>query len=252
MPEERASSRNKASKVTQIAEAIRADIASGKLQPGDALPPESILTTQFDVSQHTMRAALRVLQSDGLLRVQLGAGGGPRVQELDIDVLAERAGFYLQLQGADLADLLQVLLLLQPGAAELAARRRTDENLANLRACVAAAEAASTMSEFSEVAADFVVLLLEASNSPSIKLFGLLIRSVIHTELHRYLDDQVADADGIQFNARRFGEVVDLIELGEGEAAAALWRAHMLVTMGPDLKEQRTDSTPAVAPVSSC
>jgi DNA-binding GntR family transcriptional regulator len=91
------------------------------------------------------------------------------------------------------------------------------------------------MSDFGEVAADFVVLLLEASGNKSIKLFALVIRSLIHQELHRHLDYLEAD-ESIQWNARRFGELVDLIEAGEAEAAAALWRAHLLTTITADLK----------------
>ncbi len=222
-------------KAQWIAEAIRAEIASGKLKPGDVLPPESILMGEYDVSPPTMRAALRILQSDGLVRIQRGARGGARIQELDVDVLARQAGLYLQLAGADLADLLEALVVMQPDAVGLAAGRRTKQQLRELRRCVARAEVAETMSDFSEVAADFVVLLLQAAGNQSIKLFALVIRSLIHQELHRRLD-YLEPNEGIHWNARRFGELVDLIEAGEAEAATALWRAHLLTTITPDLK----------------
>jgi DNA-binding FadR family transcriptional regulator len=216
-------------KAVWIAESIRSKIATGKLKPGDALPPEPVLMASYDVSPPTMRAALRILESEGLVRIHRGAKGGPRVQELDVDVLAKRAGFYLQVEGAGLPDLLEALLLLQPGAV----------GLAELRRCVSRAEACTTMQEFAEVAADFVVLLLEASGNKSVKLFALVINSLIHQELHRWLDGG-GSADQIGFNARRFREVVDLIESGDGDAAAALWHAHMLSTITPDLKPPRT------------
>lgn len=222
-------------KAPWIAEAIRSQIGSGRLKPGDALPPEAALMAKYDVSQPTMRSALRILESEGLVRVHRGAKGGPRVQELDVDVLAQRAGLYLQVQGAGLADLLEALVLMQPGAVGLAAERRTAKQLTQLRRCVARAEACTTMGDFGEVAADFVVLLLEASGNKSIKLFALVIRSLIHQELHRRLDPLEPD-DSIQWNAARFGELVDLIELQESEAAAAVWRAHMLATITPELK----------------
>jgi DNA-binding FadR family transcriptional regulator len=225
-------------KAAWIAEAIRSQIAGGHLKPGDALPPEPVLMTRFDVSPPTMRAALRILESEGLVRIHRGAKGGPRVQELDVDVLAKRAGLYLQVEGAGLPDLLEALLLLQPGAVDLAADRRTVEQLALLRECTTRAEGCTTMDEFAEVAADFVVLLLEASGNRSIKLFALVIDSLMHQELHRFLDGAGAE-DQIQFHARRFGEVVDLIETGEGAAAAALWHAHMLTTIRPELKPAR-------------
>jgi DNA-binding FadR family transcriptional regulator len=217
------------SKARQVADEIRARIASGKLKPGDALPPESALMSSHSVSQPTMRAALRILESEGLVRIKRGAGGGPRVQELNVDVLAKQAGLYLQVEGADLADLLESLILLQPGAVGLAAKRRTKRQLADLRRCVRKAKACQTMSEFSDAAADFVVLLLETSGNKSLKLYALMTGSLIRQGIHRQLDDQPIN-ESASWNAQRFSEVVDLIEAGESEAAAALWHAQMLMT----------------------
>ena len=85
------------------------------------------------------------------------------------------------------------------------------------------------MSEFSDASADFVLLLLQASGNAAIKLFGAVIAHLVRSELHRELDDKrVTDAN--RWNGERFREVVGLIELGESEAAAALWRSHMLST----------------------
>jgi DNA-binding FadR family transcriptional regulator len=231
-------------KAQWIAERIRTQIVSGKLKAGDALAPEGTLTAAYDVSPPTMRIALRILESEGLVQIKRGAGGGARIRDLDVDVLAKRAALYLQIEGADLSDLLEALVLMQPGAVGLAAGRRTREQLRQLRRCVVRAETAETMSDFSEVAADFVVLLLEASGNKSIKLFALVIRSVIHQELHRRLDYLEA-GESMRWNAKRFGELVDLIEAGQAEAAAALWRAHMLTTITPDLRRSTQRRSPS-------
>src|SRR5216683_9487 len=123
-------------KAPQVAEAIRSDIAAGRLKPGDALLPEPALMAHYEVSQPTMRAALRILESEGLLKIHRGAQGGPRVQELDVNVLARRARLYLQVEGADFADLYEALRLLEPGAVALAAERRTPAQVAELWRCV--------------------------------------------------------------------------------------------------------------------
>jgi DNA-binding FadR family transcriptional regulator len=211
-----------------VAEEIRSDIAAGRLKPGDALLPEPALMAHYEVSQPTMRAALRILESEGLLKIHRGAQGGPRVQELDVNNLARRAKLYLQVEGAGLVDLLEALRLLEPGAVALAAERRSAAQVVKLWSCVQRSAACETMSDFSEAAADFVVLLLEASGNKSLKLFGLVIDSLIRQEIHRELE-AISETDSIRWHAERFAEVVQLIELGEGEAAAALWRAHLLV-----------------------
>ncbi len=50
-----------------IAEQIEGLIASGELKPGDNLPPERDLSKQLDVSRPSLREALLVLESRGLL-----------------------------------------------------------------------------------------------------------------------------------------------------------------------------------------
>lgn len=58
----------------QIADAVSADIASGRLAPGARLPAESELAGQFGVNRHTVRRALAALASEGLVRATQGRG----------------------------------------------------------------------------------------------------------------------------------------------------------------------------------
>ena len=70
MPERRA----KAPKFEQTAAKIRARIRSGDLKPGDKLPMEDDLAKQYEVARPTMRAALAVLEREGLIAAQRGKG----------------------------------------------------------------------------------------------------------------------------------------------------------------------------------
>lgn len=67
-------SESKPPRYRQLANALRAEIASGRLRPGDALPPELELCETHNVSRHTMREALRLLTEDGLIERRRGAG----------------------------------------------------------------------------------------------------------------------------------------------------------------------------------
>ena len=66
----------------QIADRIREQIARGELKPGDALPTESALQTEFGVSRVTVRQALRQLVE----QQDLGKHSGQR------DLRQRRAG----------------------------------------------------------------------------------------------------------------------------------------------------------------
>ena len=59
---------------SQIADNLLDQIESGKLVPGDRLPPERDLSQQLGVNRLTLRRALRVLESQGLLVRRQGAG----------------------------------------------------------------------------------------------------------------------------------------------------------------------------------
>jgi GntR family transcriptional regulator len=58
----------------QVAEAIRSQIESGELAPGAPLPSERDLVTRFDVSRPTIRDAVKLLRSQGLVVAEHGRG----------------------------------------------------------------------------------------------------------------------------------------------------------------------------------
>jgi DNA-binding FadR family transcriptional regulator len=64
-----------------VAEALRGRILRRELLPGDRLPAETMLMTQYGVSRPTLREALRLLEAQELLEVRRGARGGGVVRQ---------------------------------------------------------------------------------------------------------------------------------------------------------------------------
>ncbi len=58
----------------QLAGVLRAQIHDGRFSPGERLPSESTLITEHDVSRGTVRDAIGVLRSEGLVVVEHGRG----------------------------------------------------------------------------------------------------------------------------------------------------------------------------------
>jgi GntR family transcriptional regulator, transcriptional repressor for pyruvate dehydrogenase complex len=100
-----------ASQMTQL-------IAGGELRLEARLPSERALADQFGVGRSSMREALRILESNGLVRTEHGVGvfvsGGD-----------EHARSLLELESCTLPDLFELRRSLEPLAAGLAARNRS-------------------------------------------------------------------------------------------------------------------------------
>ncbi|WP_409187903.1 GntR family transcriptional regulator [Bradyrhizobium sp. RDM4] len=58
----------------QVEAILRSRMADGQLQPGDRLPGEAAIRAEFGVSRATVRQALDILQSDGLIDRHPGRG----------------------------------------------------------------------------------------------------------------------------------------------------------------------------------
>ena len=91
------------------------------------------------MSRPTVREAIRSLQAMNILESRHGAG--TFVASLSVDELLRPLQFVLSLAEGGLDHLFEVRLLLEPGAAALAAERASDEQVAALRDCAARAEA---------------------------------------------------------------------------------------------------------------
>ena len=58
----------------RVVDALREDIASGRVAVGNRFPTEDALCRRFGVSRHTVREALRALREEGLIASRQGAG----------------------------------------------------------------------------------------------------------------------------------------------------------------------------------
>lgn len=110
-----------------LVDQIRERIVRGRLPQGTSLPSESELIETSGFSRATVREALRVLESQGLIAVRRGSHGGVRVDRPDIGHVTRSTAVLLALSDARLRDLFQFRRLLEPAAAQLAARNATGE-----------------------------------------------------------------------------------------------------------------------------
>jgi GntR family transcriptional repressor for pyruvate dehydrogenase complex len=108
-----------------LADRLRARILGAGLQPGDPLASEPELIAGYGVARATVREALRLLESDGIIEIRRGRGGGILVRQPDLKQSSRSTGLLLAMRGTTLRELFDFRLLVEPEAARAAAERAT-------------------------------------------------------------------------------------------------------------------------------
>lgn len=114
-----------------VVDYVRAELAAGRLGPGDRLPTEQAFAERLGVSRNSVREAVRVLQSAGLVDVRHGTGSFVRESvESSVGLLLLFRSLVTQ---AEPAALVEVRRVFERACAELAARRSTEADLLAMR-----------------------------------------------------------------------------------------------------------------------
>lgn len=122
----------------QIAEQIRTSILAGEFAPGDKLPPERELAEMFGVSRPSVREALNMLASSGL--VMSYQGGGTVVLSLMETTSGNPLTELIRTQSARALDVIEVRKGLESWTAFYAAERALPEDIRRMEEIVAAME----------------------------------------------------------------------------------------------------------------
>ncbi|MEN8582673.1 FadR family transcriptional regulator [Arthrobacter sp. KBS0703] len=110
-----------------LAADLRARIVDGAIQPGDKLPSENTLISEFGVSRTVVRSALTRLQAEGLVETERGRGSFALTPPPDGPTSARGTRAVVTME--DRLHLLEFRMGVESEAAALAARNRTDRQL---------------------------------------------------------------------------------------------------------------------------
>jgi DNA-binding FadR family transcriptional regulator len=209
-----------------LADELRDEITSGRLQPGERLPPEPELCVRSGVSRSTVREALRLLASQHLIVTTRGVTGGSFVAHPDAEQLSEAlsTGLTLLSNSAEvgMADLLELRLALEVPAAGLAARRRTDANLIELRGAMFDPDLVELDTMLAAHAA-FHAAIASATGNP---LFELVTRPLYHVTYGEEIVENLPDDYWPRIDADH-RELLSCVKSGDAEAAMEVGRRHL-------------------------
>lgn len=218
---------------------VRDALFAGDLRPGDPLGTEKSLAAEFDVSRMAVRDAIRGLVSAGIVVVRQGAGGGARIAEGDVIRLSEAIAVQMVLLGVDEFDIHEMQLSSEVVAAELAARRRTDDDIVRMTALLDDLErAVHDPPTFAAAALDVHLAVLQATHNQAMVAQFSALRTLLEVryveaaswvgmpqrvlESHRAVVAKIiaGDAAGARgLMIERMDEVLDMMRAASGEEA---------------------------------
>ena len=116
-----------------VAERVLEDVSRGRLKPGDTLPPERVLAEQYTVGRSSIREALRMLESRGVIE---SVGHGTFVAARNRNPLNQSLALLVAMQDGDVRELFEMRKILEVETAGLAAERRTEADLTRMRSAL--------------------------------------------------------------------------------------------------------------------
>ncbi len=167
---------------TQLANLIGRRILNGELRSGDQLPPESELLAQTGVSRTTMREAVKLLVSKGLVeaRPKFGTRVRPSSDWSLLDPTVLRWQFDNRDDLKELLLLFEVRRLIEPEAAALAASRGTDAKRAAIgQSYVELEKSSHSQINLIESDVDFHLAVLGAAENKYLLSLGTVIEMAI-------------------------------------------------------------------------
>lgn len=200
----------------RIVEQVESAILSGEIPVGTQLSSERDLMVQFGVSRPTVREALRVLQSMGLIEPKPGTRGGPVVLAPTPETLERSFRAMLGTASLGLAELVQFRIVLDGSASELAAVLHTEDQLERMRQAVTrmreAAEGAdgaqASDAEFADADLAFHRTVWEASGNQVLQLSGQAVagalRALVQRDLERGSGESAVRLDSARIDSGLF------------------------------------------------
>ncbi|HYI22920.1 MAG TPA: FadR/GntR family transcriptional regulator [Candidatus Limnocylindrales bacterium] len=241
----------------RISDALVRRIVRGEIQPGDAMPSEEELATQFDVSRPVVREAVKELTVIGLVESRQGRSTrvAPERDWNDFDPRLIAARIDTGAFDTVLLELLELRRVIESGAAGLAAGRRTSPELAQMEAEIGAMEEmlasvdsfeADDIDHFTDADIRFHGLVLDATRNHLlirlIELIGPLLRVGRRMSLERRPDGPAESLHGHQ-------AILEAIRSGDAAAARQSMREHLSWTA--NLRLDELDDDDRGAPLAS-
>lgn len=148
-----------------LAARLREMILSKGAPEGTALPTERELVAQSGLSRASVREALRVLETEGLIVTKVGRNGGSVTKRPGHEAISRSLDLFVRSHGVRVGALIEAREAIEPAAARLAALHRSTDDIAELRRLNALLAPLPEVTEFVRVNYDWHLAVVKASRN---------------------------------------------------------------------------------------
>ena len=209
--------------VDKIIKQIRSLITSGQLKPGDRLPSERKLAEKLGVGRTAVRDAIRKLEFYGILKTL--PQSGTVVAGIGLTALEGLITDVLKLEKSDFTSLVETRVILETNAARLAAKRRTEEDIEEIRKAIKAYESKIKNKEDAvEEDLMFHLKIAEASKNAVLKSLMLIITPDI---VKNFITFKVCDGQTELKALKEHQKILDAIIQQDEKKASSIMREHL-------------------------
>ncbi|MDW5290391.1 FadR/GntR family transcriptional regulator [Formosa sp. PL04] len=204
--------------ITQIAELINLK----NLEPGDKLPSERMLSEKLEVTRSAVRDAINKLEFYGLLKSI--PQSGTFVANIGVTAMNGIVNDILRLEDPDFKQLVETRIFLELKIVKLAALRRTDEDLLNIKKASEAFEE-KVLNNENAVQEDllFHLAIANACGNSTLNAFMLKITPEIITNFKKY---HVCGDDLAAMAIKEHKSVLEAIESRDTTKAREMMKIH--------------------------
>lgn len=228
---------------------IEGAILDGTYKIGDHLPSERELVDQFEVGRSTVREALRILESMGLVRTSQGSRKGVEVAGHMTDSLSRILSGAIRLGNVPLVDLVEYRMMAGATANFLAAERKTADHLDDMSAAIdAMRDAADDARVFASADVAFHSAILDAAGNSLLSMVSVVVEAAVIELIAQRVSAPESDTLREGFIDQHV-RLLEAIRGGRGAEAARLARASLFDTYAPSLSPEEQERLTALVGV---
>jgi GntR family transcriptional repressor for pyruvate dehydrogenase complex len=188
----------------QIVDHLRKYIIDNGLRPGDPLPTELELAKQLRVSRQSVREAVKVLTSVGVIETR--PRDGSRLREANTQNLAEHLRFVFALKGATFRELIETRIVMECAFLPIIMAKADEIDFRRMEAAIEKMRAnRENLKAFTQADMEFHQALVNATKNRVMAGFGVMLQEFFRkmleergTSIHMEISHKtIADHEGI-------------------------------------------------------